>query len=90
MNRPDLHPFKQSRDADTQSIGQHLDSVDRRIGTACFDSGHIRPGEAALIGERFLIYAQNKTQLPDSGTELMLKGWGWGRGWHSPWSSDVI
>lgn len=83
-------PFEQSRNAHTKGIGKNLDRVDRGVCTACFDPRHVCSGEAALVRKCFLIDACGKPQLPDAGSELTLKSWGWRRGWHSPWSSDVL
>lgn len=73
---PVLHSFKQIRDADAQSIREHLDGIDRRVGTTSFNAGHIRPCEAALVSERFLTHVHGDTQLPYTGAELVLKRWG--------------
>lgn len=78
------HPLEQSRDTHAKSIGEHLDGIDRRVGSASFDAGHIRPGEAAPISKSFLAHAHSHTELPDSGAELVLKRWGWRWCWHSP------
>lgn len=69
------HAFEEVRDADAQGVGQHLDGVDRWVGTARLNARHVRPGEAATISKRFLAHAHSRTQLPDSGAELVLKRW---------------
>lgn len=78
------HSFEQTRDANAQSIGEHLDGIDRRVGASCFNARHVRPGEAAPISKSFLAHAHSHTELPDSGAELVLKRWGGRWCWHSP------
>ena len=69
------HAFEESRDADVQGIGQHLDGANGRVRSSRLDAGHVCPSEATPISECLLAHAHSHAQLPDAGAELVLKRW---------------